>query len=96
MKHDGSCLVLVLCIGMSASTVTRAQITDLMLSKAGDDVELDWNTGSSPYRVLRSDTPTFVSGNRIVAADVATGPVTDIGSRVPIPAPIMRPVGRLR
>lgn len=58
-------------------TITQAQVTDLTLGKSGDDVVLDWTTGTSPYRVVRSDTPIFLSGNRVLADDVATGPATD-------------------
>ncbi len=58
-------------------SIAFPQVTDFQLAKSQDDVEIVWNTGTAPFRVLRSQTPTFISGNYIVAPNVPGGPIFD-------------------
>lgn len=53
-------------------------MTDLAVFETGEDALLTWNTGTPPFRVLRSDTPNFFSGNRLVAQDFAGNALTDV------------------
>lgn len=57
-----------------------AQVTDLEVTKSGNDVVLNWTTGTPNFRVLRSRTPNFMSGNATVAEDLAASPSTDSGA----------------
>jgi hypothetical protein len=70
----------VLAAFLLATTAGFAEITDLRLSKSGNNVELEWTTGTSPYRVLRSLTAVFMSGNASVAEGVVVGSATDPGA----------------
>lgn len=67
----------VLCHGNFAQAI---EVSDLHANKAGSDVTMTWTTGTSPYRVLRSITPNFMSGNATVAQGVAVGSATDTGA----------------
>ncbi len=58
-------------------TTSVAQVSDLMLSKSANNVDLAWTTGTSPYRVIRSLDPRFISGNASVAGNLALGNATD-------------------
>ncbi|MCP3982257.1 MAG: hypothetical protein GY716_23375 [bacterium] len=60
----------------------NAQVSDLVLDKSGNNVELQWTTGTTPHRVLRSLSPVFMSGNVSVASGVTTGGATDAGALV--------------
>lgn len=59
---------------------TSAQVGDLEIEESGDDVSLNWGSGTAPYRVLRSTSPDFYFGNRVVADDVVTSSTQDPGA----------------
>lgn len=74
--RTGTCLAAFL----FATTAGFAEVTDLQLSKSGNNVALEWTTGTSPYRVIRSLTAVFMSGNTSVAEGGVTGSATDPGA----------------
>ena len=54
---------LLIAVGLCAvlSAATRAQVTDLTVTKSGNDVVLSWTTGTAPYSAsLSNSNPTFV------------------------------------
>ena len=63
---------------LMAAAGVQGQVTDLTLDTAGNDVVLSWTTGTMPHRVLRSDTPTYLSGNRLVAQAIVNGRALDV------------------
>ncbi len=63
-----------------AASSSLADVTDLEVTKAGNDVVLSWTTGTPNFRVLRSRTPNFMSGNVSVAEALAGSPATDSGA----------------
>lgn len=71
--RTGACLVVLL----FATIAGFAEVTDLQVSRSGTDVALEWTTGASPYRVIRSLTAVFMSGNAGVAEGIVTGRATD-------------------
>lgn len=67
---------MVACL-LGDAPAARAQVTDLAISDAGGDVVLTWTTGTPPWRVIRSDSPDFYYGNRIVADGLLVATATD-------------------
>ena len=67
------------CLGglVLVTASTFAAVTDLRLSKSGADVVLTWSTGASTFRVFRSETAVFMSGNGLVAQGLSTAPASD-------------------
>ncbi len=61
-------------------TPTLPDVTDLEVTKTGNDVVLSWTTGTPNFRVLRSRTPTFMSGNAAIAEGLGGSPATDSGA----------------
>lgn len=57
-----------------------AEVSDLQVNKSGSDAAMSWTTGTSPYKVLRSLTPNFMSGNATVAQGLASTFVADVGA----------------
>lgn len=55
-----------------------AQVTDLVVSRSNDDAVLTWATGTPPFRVLRSQSPTFDTENRLVAEGLFGLTATDV------------------
>jgi hypothetical protein len=68
------CLLAALCGGSFSAT---AQVTDLAVQDAGDSTVLTWTTGNPPWRVIRSESPDFYFGNRLVADGLTAGTVVD-------------------
>lgn len=66
------------------TTEGTAAVTDLVLSKSANNVELHWTTGTTPYRVIRSRDSSFISGNASVAQGVVTGNTTDPNALSPL------------
>ncbi|NJL27686.1 MAG: hypothetical protein HC897_07190, partial [Thermoanaerobaculia bacterium] len=60
-----------------------AQVTDLVVTDSGADAVLTWTTGTPPFRVLRSQSPTFSSENRLVAEGLLGLTATDVGAIEP-------------
>lgn len=71
-----SCVVIVAWL-LGDVPAARAQVTDLVVSDIGGDVVLTWTTGTPPWRVIRSDSPDFFYGNRIVADGLVVATATD-------------------
>ena len=63
-----------------ALTLAFPDVTDLQVTKSGNNVVLSWTTGTPNFRVLRSRTPSFMSGNVTVAEALAGSPSTDVGA----------------
>ncbi|NJL29071.1 MAG: hypothetical protein HC897_14900, partial [Thermoanaerobaculia bacterium] len=61
----------------------EAQVTDLVITDSGMDAVLTWTTGTPPFRVLRSQSPTFSSENRLVAEGLLGLTATDAGAIEP-------------
>ena len=53
-------------------------MTDFEVFETGEDALLTWSTGTPPFRVIRSDTPNFLSGNRLLAQDFGGNALTDV------------------
>ena len=68
------CLLVALC-GWPASA--SAQVTDLVVQDAAANTVLTWTTGTPPWRVIRSESPDFYFGNRLVAEGLVAGTVVD-------------------
>jgi hypothetical protein len=68
-------LTIAACFG--AAPASHAQVTDLFVSDLGGDVVLTWTTGTPPWRVIRSDSPDFYFGNRVVADGLVVAAATD-------------------
>lgn len=62
---------------LGAAPASRAQVTDLVVSDLGANVILTWTTGTPPWRVIRSDSPDFYFGNRVVADGLVVATATD-------------------
>ena len=65
---------------LTLASLAYSQVTDLEVTRSGNDVVLNWTTGTPNFRVLRSRTPNFMSGNATVAANLAGSPATDAGA----------------
>ena len=63
-----------------AATPALPDVTDLQVTRSGNNVVLSWTTGTPNFRVLRSRTPNFMSGNVTVAEGLAGSPSTDVGA----------------
>lgn len=71
-------LVVLSCLSWVGSA--RGQVNDLQLIEDGEDAALSWETDIAPYRVLRSASPDFYFGNRLVAEDLSTTSTADPGA----------------
>jgi len=72
----GICLAVI----ALATSFSVADVTDLEVTRSGNDVVLSWTTGTPNFRVLRSRTPNFMSGNATLAEALAASPATDAGA----------------
>lgn len=60
-----------------------AQVTDLVVSKSGEDLVLRWTTGTPPFLVLRTESLVTGQRNRFVAEGISGFSATDIGANRP-------------
>src|SRR5262245_33232793 len=72
----GICLVVL----VLAANFALADVTDLEVTKIGNDVVLSWTTGTPNFHVLRSRAPNFISGNFSVAEALTASSATDSGA----------------
>lgn len=56
---------------------SSAAVTDLLVEESGQDALLTWSTGTPPFRVLRSESPSFYFGNHLAAQELIAGAFTD-------------------
>ena len=72
----GTCLAVFLAGGGPSAS----EVSDLHIDKSGSDAAMTWTTGTSSYKVLRTITPNFMSGNATVVEGLASTSATDGGA----------------
>lgn len=74
---------LLLTASLWVASPVLGDVTDLLITESGDDAVLTWATGAAPWRVLRSESPNFFSGNQLVATGLAVPAFTDVDALAP-------------
>lgn len=81
-SYSVGALVVFACLSWAVGSA-RGQVNDLEVIEDGKDAALSWETDVAPYRVLRSASPDFYFGNRLVAEDLSTTSTADPGALRP-------------
>ncbi len=77
-----SVFVIAVCLLLPQIALSQS-VSNLTITKSGNDAILAWSTGTGPFRVISSTSPVFTTGNRLLAEGIPAGPWIDVGANDP-------------